>query len=147
MKNTTIFIVFAALLSFAFCSSPDNKAEASEKISQNENRVEVIDFHTTHRCETCLAIEANTKYTLETYFSNELKSGQLSMAVLNVEDDENMELVERLEVYGTSLYLLVTVDGDESAINLTEFAFMKGTDQESFSKELSIKIKRELRKL
>ncbi|MFN3316699.1 MAG: hypothetical protein ACK40K_07790, partial [Raineya sp.] len=36
--------------------------------------VEVIDFHSTHRCKTCLAIEKSAKAVLEKEFASELKS-------------------------------------------------------------------------
>ena len=40
---------------------------------QSVNKIEVIDFHSTHRCITCKAIESNTKLVLETNFEKELK--------------------------------------------------------------------------
>lgn len=147
MKTKYIWIIL-----FAFMSMLHFTLNSQQQIDilindQLENKIEVIDFHTTHRCVTCKAIEANTKYTLDTYFAKELENGSITMAVLNIDEKENEAISEKFEVYGTSLYLNVIIDGKETPINLTEFAFMKGTDQEAFSKELSIKINRELRKL
>ena len=45
------------------------------------------------------------------------------------------------------LFLNVVKNGKETKINLTDFAFMNGNDQESFSKELKNKINTELKTL
>jgi hypothetical protein len=94
---------------------------------------------------TCNAIEKNTKYTLDTYFSEELKADKITFQVINV--DENEKIAEKFEASGTSLILNVIKKGKETQINLTDFAFMKGNDQEVFSKELKEKIDTELKTL
>ena len=111
------------------------------------NRVEVIDFHSTHRCMTCNAIEANTKYTLDTYFPNELKKESITFQVVNVDEEENYKMAEKFEATGTALFINVIVDGKETPIDLTEFAFMEGNDQEVFSTKLKAKIDEALKKI
>lgn len=119
-------------------------------ISQNnqlKNRIEVIDFYSTHRCMTCNAIESNTKYTLDTYFSDELKSGKISFLTINVDEKENYEMAEKFEAAGTALFLNVIINGKEHPINITDFAFFKGREKDKFSKELKLKIEKELNRL
>jgi hypothetical protein len=111
------------------------------------NRIEVIDFHSTHRCMTCNAIEANTKYTLDTYFPNELKKESITFQVVNVDEEENYKMAEKFEATGTALFINVIVDGEETSIDLTEFAFMEGNDQEVFSTKLKAKIDEALKKI
>ncbi|MBG7629156.1 MAG: hypothetical protein IZT56_01870 [Bacteroidetes bacterium] len=111
------------------------------------NRIEVIDFHSTHRCMTCNAIEANTKYTLDTYFPNELKKESITFQVVNVDEEENYKMAEKFEATGTALFINVIVDGKETSIDLTEFAFMEGNDQEVFSTKLKAKIDEALKKI
>jgi len=111
------------------------------------NRIEVIDFHSTHRCMTCNAIEANTKYTLDTYFPNELKKESITFQVVNVDEEENYKMAEKFEATGTALFINVIVDGKETPIDLTEFAFMEGNDQEVFSTKLKAKIDEALKKI
>lgn len=143
-KSLALFFTLTLTLAlFSFSSFSPNEM----LINQAPNRIEIIDFHTTHRCYTCEAIEANTIYTLNTYFQKELANGSITMDVLNIDQAENEAIAEKFQVYGTSLFLNVIVDGVETPIDLTEFAFMKGTDQKAFSKELSEKIKEELQKL
>ncbi|WP_092443910.1 nitrophenyl compound nitroreductase subunit ArsF family protein [Winogradskyella sediminis] len=118
-----------------------------QALDQSVSKIEVMDFHSTHRCMTCNAIEANTKFTLDTYFSDELKADKISFQVINVDDEKNEKLAEKFEASGTALILNVIKNGSENKIDLTEFAFMNGTDQNGFSKALKSKIETQLKTL
>ena len=142
MKNIRIL----SIVTFAFMLLSYN-GYAQSKQSKSGNRIEVIDFHSTHRCTTCNAIEANTKYTLDTYFANELKSGKLTFQSINVDYEENYEMAEKYEASGTSLFLTIVINNKETIINLTNFAFSKGRDKKAFSDELKQKIEEQLIKL
>jgi len=145
MKTLKLFSVL--LFSFILSSFNCQNKGGDTKTNQNISKIEVIDFHSTHRCTTCLAIEANTKFTLNNYFSEELKAGKITFQVINVDEKENEKIAEKFEASGTSLFLNVIQNGKEKHIDLTEFAFMEGTDQNAFSKELKVKIENELKTL
>ena len=145
MKTIKFFTVLAISLMFTSCNS-QNKSKANS-LDQSISKIEVLDFHSTHRCMTCNAIEANTEYTLNTYFSKELNQDKITLQVINVDEKENEKIAEKFEASGTALILNVIKKGKETQINLTDFAFMKGNDQEAFSKELKIKIDTELKTL
>ncbi|WP_299525513.1 nitrophenyl compound nitroreductase subunit ArsF family protein [uncultured Lutibacter sp.] len=131
-----------------FLFSCNGKAQTEKSINKKiANKIEVIDFHSTHRCMTCNAIEASTKYTLDTYFSEELKNESITLLIVNVDDEKNYKLAEKFEATGTALFLNVIIDGKETQIDLTEFAFMNGNDQEKFSKELKVTLETELKKV
>lgn len=120
---------------------------AGETVAAKNTKIEVIDFHSTHRCMTCNAIESNTKYTLETYFADELRNGTIEFLVVNVDEEENAAMAEKFEAAGTALFLNCIKKGEETHIDLTDFAFMKGTEQEIFSQELKVTLDNELKKL
>ena len=145
MKAIKFFTVLVIGLILISCNGQDKNKTTS--LDESVSKIEVLDFHTTHRCMTCNAIEANTKYTLETYFSKELKDHIITFQVINVDEEENEKIAEKFEASGTSLFLNVIKDGKEIQINLTDFAFMNGNDQEVFSKELKTKIDKELKTL
>jgi len=145
MKAIKFFTVLAMGLLLISCNSQDKSKTTS--LDESVSKIEVLDFHTTHRCMTCNAIEANTKYTLETYFAEELKDHKITFQVINVDEEENEKIAEKFEASGTSLFLNVIKNGKETQINLTDFAFMNGNDQEIFSKELKTKIDKELKTL
>ena len=142
MKQFTILSILAISLLFVSCKEKIQEKQTS--VTTTINKIEVIDFYGTHRCVTCKAIEASAKYTVETYFSNEPK---VVFKTVNVDDDKNYKMVENFEATGTALFLNVIKDGKETHIDLTDFGFSKGREQEEFSKELKTKIENELKKL
>ena len=144
MKTIKIFTVLAIGLMFMSGYGQNKKDNLLDK---SVSKIEVLDFHSTHRCMTCKAIEANTKYTLNTYFSKELKENKITFKVINVDEKKNEKIAKKFEASGTSLFLNVIKNGKQTQINLTEFAFMKGNDQKAFSKELKAKIETELKTL
>jgi hypothetical protein len=144
-KTIIFFTVLAISLVLTSCNGQDKKQEAS--VDTSISKIEVLDFHSTHRCMTCNAIETNTKYTLDTYFAKELKANKITFQVINVDEKENEKIAEKFEASGTALILNVIKNGKETQINLTDFAFMNGNDQEAFSKELKSKIDMELKTL
>ena len=145
MKQISILSVLT--ISIFLFSFTGNAQDKSIENSVNKNTIEVIDFHTTNRCVTCKSIESNTKYTLDTYFADEVKSGKITFSVVNIDEKENEKLAEKFEASGTSLFLNIIKNGKEKQIDLTEFAFMNGKKQDTFSKELKTKIDNELKAL
>jgi hypothetical protein len=143
MKTLKFITVLAIGLILTACNG-QNKSK-DQILDQSVSKIEVLDFHSTHRCMTCNAIEANTKYTLNTYFSKELKEDKITFQVINVDEKKNEKIAEKFEASGTSLILNVIKNGKETQINLTDFAFMNGNDQEAFSRELKTKIDTELK--
>ena len=145
MKQISILSVLTiSIFLFSFTGNAQGK---SIENSVNKNTIEVFDFHTTNRCVTCKSIESNTKYTLDTYFADEVKSGKITFSIVNIDEKENEKLAEKFEASGTSLFLNVIKNGKEKQIDLTEFAFMNGKKQDTFSKELKTKIDNELKAL
>ena len=144
MKKFSMLIM---ALSFVLLSCKEKVKEEKEITQKKNNVVEVIDFHSTHRCMTCNAIESSTKYTLDTYFKDEVSNNKITLQVINVDEEKNYRIAEKFEATGTALFLNVIVDGKETQIDLTEFAFMNGNDQKVFSEELKVKLEEELKKI
>lgn len=144
MKNSLKII---ATIIFLFSIGVFTGVGQESKLNSMDKQpvIEVYDFHTTNRCVTCKAIEANTKYTLETYFAEELKSGKITFQVVNIDEKENFDLAKKFYASGTSLYLNVIQNGKEKQLELTQFAFMYGKDRSVFSKKLKEKISKQLK--
>lgn len=134
-------------ISLLLISCGDESKSITSPVDKTLTKIEVLDFHSTHRCMTCNAIEANTGYTLNTYFAKELKENKITFQIINVDEEKNEQIAEKFEAAGTALFLNVIKNGVETPIDLTDFAFMKGNDQEEFSTELKAKIETELRTL
>jgi len=144
MKYLSILVVSIVLFSCSGKTPSKKETVIAKKVA---NKIEVIDFYSTHRCVTCKAIEANTKYTLDTYFSSELKNGKITFQAINVDKEENYKIAEEYEATGTALFLNVIVNGKEKHIDLTDFAFIKGMEKEVFSTELKSKLDTELKNI
>jgi len=119
MKNlkSSLAIIFIALALFACNTQPKNKQEISLELSED---VRVFYFHNTKRCETCNAVEDETKMALEMFYGEQMKEGSIDFTSLNLEEDEGKSMAEALQVSGQTLLI---VKG-ESQINLTNDGFL-----------------------
>ncbi len=75
------------------------------------HRVIAYYFHTTARCVSCRAIEANSREALESAFAKEIKDGRLLWKVVNVEVKGNEHFVKDYALYTKSLVLVNEVRG------------------------------------
>jgi hypothetical protein len=131
-------LLIAALLMLFATTFSGNRSLAQE-IQNAKTRVDVYYFHSTKRCPTCEAIERETKKTLNGSFSDQTANGTVKLHILDLDQKENKNLVEKHEIYGSSLILIPT-DGGE-VVNLTNKAFLYALDQSfAFRRELREKL-------
>ena len=125
-----------SFLMFLISSDGISQTEEQSTVVTN-NQVQVIDFHSTHRCATCNAIEKRTKEALNEYFKKEMDNGTVTFQTINVDKKENDEITEEFEAYGTSLFINIVKEGKSEKVNLTDFAFTYArSDDDSFEKGL-----------
>jgi len=74
------------------------------------SKVEVIHFHGTHQCYSCITVGQYAEETVNTYFADWLKSGGISFAHINGDLPENRELVMKYGVTSASLWIGVYDD-------------------------------------
>ncbi len=142
MKQFSLLsMLVVSIFLFSFIGKSQNKTTENQV---KQNSIEVYDFHTTNRCVTCKAIEANTKYTLDTYFQEEVKNGTITLKVVNIDEEENYALAEKFQASGTSLFFNIISSGKEKQIDLTGFAFSYGKDKKLFSNKLKRKLEKQL---
>jgi hypothetical protein len=139
--------IFVLLLVFFIPKYMNGNVTASggSKISSDIEKVEVYHFHATRQCVTCKTVGAFSEETVNTYFANELKSGKLVYAHVNVDLPENKDLVDKYEAKGSSL--LIGVYGKDGSFlkqedtnvwykidNKTDFMnYLKGVIEQKFS--------------
>ena len=115
-------------------------------VAQKAPKLKIVYFHAEHRCPTCLTIEENTLKTLNTYFQQQYKSGEITFVSLNVEDKKNTALVEKYQADGSSLFLTKVRGKDEQTNNMTNFAFSYSRNQpEKFIAGLKEQIEKDLK--
>lgn len=118
MKNLILFSIL--LFSLVMCDNPATKKIATD---HGNTRLYVYYFHGTNRCGTCMAIEENTKKTLDLNFPAEMKQGIVKFLSVNMDEAANAPLVEKCEASTMSMYMVsVDKDGKETKTDITEFA-------------------------
>lgn len=120
-RNLIIGIVVAVLLLSVFIIPKyfiGNVTASETKISGDIEKVEVYHFHATRQCYSCKTLGTFAEETVNTYYSNELKSGKLVFAHVNVDLSENKALVEKYEAKGSSL--IIGVSGKDGSFTKEE---------------------------
>jgi hypothetical protein len=130
--KTKIIIILTVFITLFSCKN--EVKEDVKPIVENSKTTEVqlIQFHTEHRCVTCNNIEKLSKETIK-------GNDAISFVLYNVDDKKNAKLAEQFEATGTSLYLY---NSKTKAIkDLTEMAFMYAKNEgEKFKTELQKEI-------
>jgi len=120
-------------------------ASSGSKISSDIEKVEVYHFHATRQCYSCKTVGAFSEEAVNTYFANELKSGRLVFAHVNVDLPENKALVDKYGAKGSSL--LIGVYGKDGSFSKQEdtnvwykidnkidfMSYLKGIIEQKFS--------------
>lgn len=134
MKKSIFITVFITLiLLFVSCNSNGQNTKKTTVKNNSATTIQVIQFHSEHRCMTCNLIEKLTKETLQ-------KQPAISFTLINVDDVKNEKMAEKFEAAGTALYLYNPKTGAKK--DLTDFAFMNAASKPSeFKKGLEKEIK------
>lgn len=138
-----IVVCLAVWLIVAYGTSPATPP-ASNNSSGPADRVDVVYFHRTQRCATCLHAEELTRYTVETYFADELASDKLTFQVINVEDEKNADIVEKYGAYGSQLFINTVKDDTDHIEQATDLYPLIHND-EAFVTALKNKIEKSLK--
>ena len=107
------------------------------------DRVDVVYFHRTQRCHTCIHAEELTRYTVETYFSDELASGKLTFQSIDVQDSNNAAMINKFGAYGSQLFINTIRDGIDHIEQTTDLYPLINNDQ-AFVTALKSKIENSL---
>lgn len=147
-----LFIILSVVLLLAACNNSTPKSEVEAKATETpvslvkQNRLEVFCFHGTRQCETCKNMKANTKTTLDKYFVSKLKDSSIVFAIVDVDDEKNEKIAVKFQATGTALMINKVVNGKDSIIDWSDFAFEKANDNEIYIAELKTMLESILKK-
>ena len=129
MKKT-LLLSFLIILVSCFSGNAQNAKQVAS--SSASNKVEAYYFHMSTRCVTCKTVEAEAKKDLETLYG-----GKVNFQALNLEDEKNKAIVEKLKISGQTLLI---VKGD-SKVNITNEGFLYAvTNPEKFKSVIKSKV-------
>jgi hypothetical protein len=123
MKSKNVFLSitsFVLLFTFNTIGAQTAKQTSSPK---KESNIEVIQFHSEHRCMTCNKIESMARETVKTF-------PDITFSLVNVDDKKNAAKAEQFEAAGTALFVYNRKTGKKK--DLTDFAFMNAGNKEKF---------------
>lgn len=150
MKQILLILIIATGL-FTACNNSAPKAEtetlkvATTASVAKQNRLEVYCFHGTRQCETCKNMKTNTKATLDKYFASQLKDSSIVFAIVDVDEEKNEKIAEKFQATGTALMINKVVNGKDSIVDWSDFAFEKANDNDVFISELKTMIEKVLK--
>jgi thioredoxin-related protein len=140
MKSKLFILILIMSVVFISCNNKDKKETTTDpnavETTKSENlKLQVYYFFSAHRCPSCNSIEENVKTVMNTKFSEEIKDGKVAISYLNIEDEANKAIVEKLQVYGSSLFLIQYKNKEEIVHDLTEYAFTYSRKQPEVFKQ------------
>ena len=107
------------------------------------DRVDVVYFHRTNRCYSCIYAETGILYTLETYFEKELSSGKLAFKSVDVQDASNAAIIKKYDAYTSQLFINAVTGDTEHIEHVSEIWQLIGND-EAFCNVVRTKIEKAL---
>lgn len=94
----------------AASATPSIASPAAAEPRQPARKVVAYYFHRTLRCPTCLAIEKQSRETIEAAFAGELEAGVLEWRAVNIEEPGNEHFEQDFALDAQSL-VLVQMEG------------------------------------
>jgi hypothetical protein len=137
-------LALSLVVGYIVSNAPPQEQPPSNNSSGPADRVEVVYFHRTQRCHTCIHAEELTRYTVETYFSDELASGKLTFQSIDVQDSKNAAMINKFGAYGSQLFINTIRDGIDHIEQTTDLYPLINNDQ-AFVTALKTKIEKSLK--
>ncbi|MDD4530415.1 MAG: nitrophenyl compound nitroreductase subunit ArsF family protein [Candidatus Gracilibacteria bacterium] len=127
MKKIVLMVMFVSIV-LSGCSNnekvsvnntnsntPTKQIDYSKMQSKMKpSKIEIIEFHNTQRCATCLKAEELIKKTLETKFSEETKKGLITFKDIDIDLSENSEITNKFQATGLSVAINTITNGDDN---------------------------------
>ena len=77
------------------------------------DKIEVVHFHATQQCWSCITVGKYALKTIEEKFPDEYANGKIVYKDINVESPENKEIARRYQATGASLYINAIKNGKD----------------------------------
>jgi len=121
-------------------SKPQKKDESSTDKRIIVDKIEVVHFHGTHQCWSCITVGEYALETIKEKFPEEFASGKIVYKDINGELKENQEIVVKYQARGSSLFINAISDGQDNIEEDTKVWYLV-TDKEKFTEYFESKLK------
>jgi len=109
-KNILIIIgiIIITLIIFSFLKPKEEviieKENEIEKVEITD-KIEVVHFHGTNQCFSCIKVGEYALKTIQEKFKEEYENGTIVFMDINGEFEENQEIVQKYKARGSSLFI------------------------------------------
>jgi len=83
---------------------------------QYADRIDVVYFHRTERCDSCMWAGQTSRKTVESYFAGDLASGRVTFQEVDMQKPENRTLAAKYGASGSSLFLNYLSHGKDNIV-------------------------------
>jgi len=122
MNKKVITLICLSLIIISFFSFKGFANKEVEKTSilgldnsTSADKIEVVHFHGTHQCWSCITVGEYALATIKNKFSEEYQSGKIVFKDINSELPENKEIVTKYQARSSSLFINA-ITGNEDNI-------------------------------
>jgi len=134
MKNLSLFIIILSIIACRQNKKVDKQTvndkivtdtQTASKNNVDANTIQVLYFHSSIRCTTCVSVDEDTQKYLSELFSDKMKQGKIVFKSLNIDKNERKDLIQKFEIYGQRLLFIK----GEKVLDKTDEAFQYVTTQ------------------
>jgi hypothetical protein len=111
-----VLFVLAITVVGVFSNSQRQVVAGATAPIQNADCIDVIYFHRTERCASCLWAGQMSRKTVESYFAGELANGRVTFQEVDVQKPENRTLAYKFRASGSQLFLNFVSGGKEHIV-------------------------------
>lgn len=105
MELIKIFLMSAVWMVMTSSLMAQSDTPSTSQQVTTVDKIEVYYFHFTRRCATCQAVEDESKNSLEELYPAQVEGGKIVFLVVNLEENSNKLLAEKLQVSGQTLLI------------------------------------------
>lgn len=110
MKSKHLYLlaglaVVIVLISYSALTMNSLQPASNNNSSSTVQKVEIIHFHPTQQCLSCMVLGSYAEETVNTFFPNELSTGKLTFQHINGELANNSALVKKYGATGSSIWI------------------------------------------
>ena len=114
-KKIPLFsLLIVGLLILAGCGQKTADQNLMSKTRIGAEKIEVVHFHATQQCWSCITVGEYALKTIKEKFSEEYKSGKIVFKDINAELPANQDIVAKYQASGSSLFINAIKDGKDN---------------------------------
>jgi hypothetical protein len=114
--GVVVLLLVGIVVALFNASQPAGPATAAVVPVSSADRIEVVYFHRTERCASCLWVEQVARKVVEGSFAPQLASGEVTYREVDVQKPENRAMAAKYRAGGSQLFVNYIKDGRDGIV-------------------------------